>query len=76
MREPAIAATCMRGPQNLVRCVVKHARFGPSGKDDSIGKPRKIHRQTSCDSVVLTEDTGAIRGLPIDGDQRNLARPM
>ena len=26
-------------------------------------------RQISYDSVVLTKDTGCIRGLPFDGDQ-------
>ena len=38
---------------------------------DLIGKPCMIHRQNLYDSVVLTEDTGVIRGLPTDGDQRN-----
>ena len=32
-----------------------------------------INRQASFDSAVLTEDTGLIRSLPIDGDQTNLA---
>ena len=26
--------------------------------------------ETSYESVVLSEDTGVIQGLPIDGDQR------
>ena len=34
---------------------------------DPIGKPHMIHRQTSYDSAVLTEDTGVIQGLPTDG---------
>ena len=41
--------------------------YYPDG--DPIGKPCKIYPQTLYDSVVLTEDTGVIQGLPIDGDQ-------
>ena len=33
---------------------------------DIIGKLRMLHRQTSYDSVVLTKNTGIIRGLPIE----------
>ena len=41
--------------------------YHPDG--DPIGKPCKIYQQTLYDSVVLTEDTGVIQGLPIVGDQ-------
>ena len=64
--EPAIAA--MHGLHSLVHAVIRPARFGNC---DPIGKPRMIHRQTSYDSAVLTEDTGVVRSLPIDGYQRN-----
>ena len=39
---------------------------------DQIGNPRMIQRQTMYDFVVLTKESGVIRGLPIDGDQWNL----
>ena len=35
---------------------------------DPIGKSCMINQQTLYDSIVLTQDTGAIRDLPIDGD--------
>ena len=38
--------------------VIRPARFGPFR-----------HRQTTYDCTVMKEDTGVIRGLPIDGDQ-------
>ena len=45
--------------------------YYPDG--DQTGNPRMINRQASFDSAVLTEDTGLIRSLPIDGDKTNLA---
>ena len=42
-----------------------------SSKDDPVGIPPIIHQQTLYDSVVLTEHTGVIRGLPTDSDQWN-----
>ena len=36
---------------------------------DPVDKARMIHQKTSYDSVVLTKDTGVIRGLPTDGEE-------
>ena len=58
---------------SLVRCGNKAHTFRsvpvnyPDGGPAS--KPRVIHQQNPYNSVVLTEDTGVIRGLLTDGDQ-------
>ena len=35
---------------------------------DPFSKPRMVHQRFSYDSVVLMKDTGAIRGLSINGE--------
>ena len=47
---------------------IRLAHCGPFGNSTTqIGKPRMIYRRTSCNSEILTKDTGVIRGSPMDG---------
>ena len=51
--------------------VTRPARFGPIRlmyypDENPIGKARVIHRHTSYDYVVSTQDTGVKQDLPID----------
>ena len=66
-QKPEPACTAHKQCDRLVQCTC----WARSSKDDPVGIPPIIHQQTLYDSVVLTEHSGVIRGLPTDSDQRN-----